>query len=64
MAEQCGPTRGPAPRTPEDALHTAHDPREQAVNDCAAELAQAKRELPDNVLRRKQSDESLEPKNI
>jgi signal transduction histidine kinase len=59
MAQQCSPTLDDVQCKLEDALQTAYDEREQEVIDCAAELAEARRELQDEVLRRKQVEESL-----
>jgi len=60
MAQQCSPTLDDVQCRLEDALQTAYDAREQEVIDCAAELAGVRRELQDEVLRRKQAEESLE----
>jgi signal transduction histidine kinase len=60
MAERCGATRGDVQYKLGDALQTAYDERAQEVIDCAAELAEARRELQDEVLHRKQVEESLE----
>jgi len=60
MAEQCGPMLGEVQCNLGYAPQTAYDEREQEIIDCAAELAETRRELQDEVLRRKQVEESLE----